>query len=180
MTDDDRLKKTADAGRRDRTMDDRSVAERIELSDDQRVEMFRQQFQDTLLPNLPKQDGYHVCWLTTTNPRDTIQQRLRMGYELVKAADIPGWEHASLKTGEWVGCIGVNEMIAARIRLDLWNRMMHAVHHDAPRAEEERMAETARMIRERLQSAGGPETELYEGDGYEELRKAPARPRFSG
>lgn len=176
---DDRLKKTADPGRKDRAMDDRAVTERFELSDDQRVEIFQQQFQDAALPNIPKIDGYHVCWLTTTNPRDSIQARMRLGYEPISAADMPGWDYASLKTGEWAGFIGVNEMLACKIREDLYQRMMAAVHHDAPRAEEERMAETARTIRERLQSGGGAEPQVYEGDGYEELRKVPPRARFA-
>jgi hypothetical protein len=176
---DDRLKKTADVGRRDRAMDDRAVTERVELSDDQRVEMFQQQFQDAALPKIPDIPGYHVCWLTTTNPRDSIQARIRLGYEPITTADLPGWEYASQKTGEWAGFIGVNEMLACKIRADLYLRMMKAVHHEAPRAEEERMAETARAIRENLQSNGGVNADIFEGDGYEELRKAPPQGRFS-
>lgn len=177
---DDRLKKSSDPGRRDRAMDDRSVTERMELSDDQRVEFFQKQFQDAALPTLPKVEGYHVCWLTTTNSRDTIQNRIRMGYEPIRNADVPGWDYPSLKTGEYEGFVGVNEMIACKIRLDLYERMMAAVHHDAPRAEEERMAETARAIKERMMSGNGTEPQIYEGDGYEELRKTPSRPRFTG
>ena len=177
---DDRLKKSSDPGRRDRAIDDRSVTERAELSDDLRVEYFRKQFQDAALPTIPDIPGYHVCWLTTTNPRDTIQSRLRMGYEPIRASDVVGWEYPSLKTGEYEGFVGVNEMIACKIRMDLYQRMMEAVHHDAPRAEEERMAETARAIKERLMSGSGAEPQIYEGDGYEELRKSPSRPRFAG
>jgi hypothetical protein len=177
---DDRVKKPSDPGRSDRASDDRSVTERVELSDAQRVEFFQKQFQDAALPKLPDIPGYHVCWLTTTNPRDTVQNRLRLGYELIKSEDVPGWTYHTQKTGEWEGCVGVNEMIAAKIRTDLHLLMMKAVHHDAPRAEEERMAETARAIRERLQSGSGSEPQIYEGDGYEELRKAPAQPRFTG
>lgn len=177
---DDRLKKTADPARRDRAMEDRSATERREMSDAQRVEMFVQQFQDAALPNIPDIPGYHVCWLTTTNSRDSIQRRLQMGYEPVKPEDVPHWQYITLKTGEWAGFIGVSEMLACKIRLDLYNKIMATLHHDMPRAEEERMAETARNIRNQLLSNGGNPQQVVEEEGFSELRAPVPRPQFEG
>jgi hypothetical protein len=70
---DERFKKLAGVEREARAMKDRAVTENRDISDDERVEMFRQQFFQSSLPDLPKIPGWHMCWLTTTNPRDSIQ-----------------------------------------------------------------------------------------------------------
>jgi len=97
---DERLKKSPDLVRQSRGATDRNVTEERAISDDDRVEMFRSQFFNEALPDLPKIPGFHTCWLTTTNPRDSIQQRIRLGYEPIKAEDVPGWEYVTIKTGE--------------------------------------------------------------------------------
>mgnify|MGYP003631389331 FL=1 len=100
---DERLKKSADEGRENRAMTDRVITENREVSESERVEMFRQNLFQSSLPDLPDLPGWHMCWLTTTNSRDSIQMRIRLGYEPVKPEDVPGWEYASLKTGDWQG-----------------------------------------------------------------------------
>ena len=85
---DERLKKSIDPARQSRRAEHRPATQDRQISDDDRVEMFRQQFFQDALPDLPKIDGYHLCWLTTANPRDSIQQRIRLGYELLKTADL--------------------------------------------------------------------------------------------
>jgi len=144
---DERLKKTADTARRSRAMEDRRVTENRELSDDDRIEMFRNAFYQHALPDLPEIPGYHVCWLTTTNPRDSVQSRMRLGYEVVKPEEVPGWEYATLKTGEYAGCIGVNEMIAAKLPDRLYYRLMREAHHDAPLREQERVVSETTLWR---------------------------------
>ena len=99
---DDRLKKEQGVARRARAMDDRQVTENRAVTDDERLEMFRMQMHNDALPDLPPIPGYHVCWLTTTNPRDPIQRRTQLGYEPVRPEDAPGLEFATQKTGEWV------------------------------------------------------------------------------
>jgi hypothetical protein len=77
-TSDERLKKNSGEGREDRAMQNRAVTENREISDDDRLDMFRQQFFQAALPDLPKIPGFHVCWLTTTNPRtDLARSRLQ-------------------------------------------------------------------------------------------------------
>jgi len=166
---DDRLKKeTPTAGSRgSRRMEDRPVTERREVTDDDRLEMFRQQLFNDALPDLPEIPGYHLCWLTTTNPRDPIHRRMQLGYEPVRPDEVPGMEYASVKTGEFAGMIGVNEMLAFKLPMSLYNAFMKEAHHDAPLREENKLDETARMMREQAERAG---SKMEEGDGMEDLR----------
>ena len=163
---DERLKKSVGESRDSRAMKDRAVTENRALSDDDRVAMFRQQFFQSSLPDLPKLPGWHTCWLTTTNPRDSIQMRIRLGYEPVKPEDVPGWEYATLKTGEWAGFIGVNEMLAFKLPISLYERYMKEAHHDAPLREEEKLTDTAEFLE---QQARASKSKLTMGDGMTEI-----------
>jgi len=172
---DERLKKSAGDNRNSRAMEDRAVTENREISDNERVEMFRQQFFQSSLPDLPKLPGYHVCWLTTTNPRDSIHTRIRLGYEPVKPEDVPGWEYATLKTGDWVGYIGVNEMLAFKLPLSLYEMYMTEAHHDAPLREEQKLTETAEFME---QQAKASKSRLDMGDGMAEIGQNKREARF--
>lgn len=180
MTDDysdERLKKDVGAARRTRDAVDRQVTENRTVSEDDRLEMFRMQMYNDALPDLPPIPGYHVCWLTTTNPRDPIHRRVQLGYEPVKASEVPGMEYASIKTGEWSGLIGVNEMIAFKLPESLYQRFMREAHYDAPLREEDKLEETAQIMREQAERSG---SRLIEGDGMEDMyRYAPAQGVFS-
>jgi hypothetical protein len=173
---DARLSKTSDKARESRDMQDRNVKENREISDEERVEMFRQQLFQSALPDLPKIPGYHTCWLTTTNPRDPIQARTRLGYEPVKPSDVPGWEYATLKTGEWAGFIGVNEMLAFKLPMRLYEAFMEEAHFNAPMREDEKLVAMTEGMREQAERSGG---KLIEGDGMQDLRKVPDRPVFT-
>lgn len=179
-TDDERLKKTDFdvVGRRDtRRTQDRTVTESRELTEDDRLEMFRNQLFNDALPDLPPIPGYHLCWLTTTNPRDPIHRRIQLGYEPVRPDEVPGMEYASVKTGEWSGFIGVNEMLAFKLPMGLYEKFMQEAHHDAPLREEDKLAEVADLMREQAERAGSV---MYEGDGLSEMRSdAPRRGIFT-
>lgn len=170
-TEDNRLKRTEDfdvVGRREtRGASDRRVTENREISEDDRLEMFRNQLFNDALPDLPEIPGYHLCWLTTTNPRDPIHRRMQLGYEAVKPEEVPGMEYASVKTGEWTGFIGVNEMLAFKLPQSLYEKFMQEAHHNAPLREEDKLAEVADMMREQAARAGAS---LIEGDGMQEMR----------
>jgi hypothetical protein len=152
---DDRLKKELSVSRQPRETQDRRVTQNREISEDERLEMFRMQLYNDALPNIPDIPGYHVCWLTTTNKGDTIQHRLRLGYDLIRAEDVPGMELVTMKTGEYAGCVAVNEMIAAKLPLSLYYRYMQEAHHDAPMREENKLEETAQLMREQAERSGG-------------------------
>ena len=165
MSTDERLKKTAES-RESREATDRAVTENRTVTDDERVEMFRQQFFQSALPDLPKITGWHTCWLTTTNPRDSIQTRLRLGYEPIKPSDVPGWEYATVKTGEHAGFIGVNEMLAFKLPMSLYEKFMQEAHHNAPLYEEEKLTETAEFMDQQARASG---SNLVKGEGMSEL-----------
>ena len=167
---DTRLKKDMDVvgSRTERKASDRKVTEDRQLSDDDRLEMFRAQLFNDALPDLPDVPGYHMCWLTTQNPRDPIHRRMQLGYEPVKPDEVPGMEYASIKTGEWAGFIGVNEMLAFKLPLSLYEKFMQEAHHDAPLREENKLAEVAEIMREQAERAG---SSMYEGDGMSEMRE---------
>ncbi len=170
---DERLKKSAD-NRDSRAATDRPVVEDRAISEAERVEMFRQSFFQSALPDLPKLPGWHTCWLTTTNPRDSIQARLRLGYEPIKPEEIPGWEYASIKTGEWQGFIGVNEMLAFKLPISLYQAYMREAHHDAPLREEEKLTDTADFMASQARASG---SNLLIGEGNSELGKT-RNPQF--
>lgn len=165
---DERLKKSAGDGRESLAMQDRNVTENREISDDERVEMFRQQFFQSSLPDLPSIPGWHMCWLTTTNPRDSIQIRIRLGYQPVKPEEVPGWEYATLKTGDWAGFIGVNEMLAFKLPMSLYEKYMLEAHHNAPLREEEKLTDTAEFLE---QQARASKSKLQIGEGNMEIGK---------
>jgi hypothetical protein len=165
---DDRLKKELGVSRQPRETQDRRTTQNREISEDERLEMFRMHLYNDALPDIPEIPGYHVCWLTTTNKGDTIQHRLRLGYELIRAGDVPGMELVTQKTGEYAGCVAINEMIAAKLPISLYYRYMQEAHHDAPLREEDKLAETAEIMRQQAEHAGG---RLLEGDGMSEMRQ---------
>lgn len=136
---DSRLGRDDSETRQHRESNDREVTGNRELNDNERLDALRSI--QTHLPDLPPIDGFHLCWLTTTNPRDPIHGRLRLGYQLIRAEEIPGFEHASLKTGEYAGCVGVNEMLAAKIPEHLYNEYMKELHYRQPAAEEQKLTE---------------------------------------
>lgn len=176
---DDRLKKEvgADGVRRSRAMEDRAVTQSREVSEDERLEMFRMQSFNNVLPSIPDIPGYHVCWLTTTNPSDPIHRRMQLGYEPVKPEEAPGMTYATLKTGEYQGFIGVNEMLAFKLPLSLYEKFMQEVHHRQPLEEEANLADQTERLREQAMRDGG---QLLEGDGMQELRQShPMRGEFA-
>lgn len=159
-------------GRRSRAVDNREVADTRELSDEDRIAMFSQTLFNDVLPDLPKLPGYHVCWLSTNHPSDTIPRRIRLGYELIRAEEVLGFEYASLKTGDYAGCIGINEMIAAKLPSRLYEAYMQEAHHNAPAREVENIVQTAESIGEEARRDGA---EVLEGDGIQALRRAAPR-----
>ena len=177
---DTRLNSDQSGVRADRHMQDRNVTQARELSDDERVAEFRQQYFQSALPDIPKIDGYHVCWLTTENPRDPIHARVRLGYEPIRAADIAGWDHASLKSGEWEGCIGVNEMIAFKLPLELYESYMYINHHEQPLSEEEKLSSQLRAMEAEMNAAAKRgKVNLILEDGTAALGVAPEPPPFA-
>jgi hypothetical protein len=159
---------------RDQDRDD-VVDERGEMSDDERVELFRDSIMQSVLPDLPTQPGYHNAWLSTANARDPISRRLMMGYELIQVSEMPpDWQGASLKTGDYQGYVGINEMVAARIPTRLYKRYMHVAHEEQPLQEEEKLKAQTQTIKDGAARHGMRIVE--EGDGTADVIQRAGRP----
>lgn len=172
-----RSPRTVSAARRSRESEDRQMSEDREVSDDERLEMFRRSTFNDVLPDLPEIPGYHVCWLSTTHPSDTIARRLRWGYTPIKETDVKGMDFATLKTGDYAGVIGVNEMVAFKIPLNLYRAFMQEYHHVEPARQAEAIASTIDQFKEQAAQVGG---RIVEGDGMEDIRQsAPSRGIFA-
>jgi len=160
----------------DRMTDNREFDER-DISDAERLEIFRLAMFQNQLPQLPAIPGYHLCWLTTANPRDSIQGRTRLGYVLIQASECPGWDANAVTQGPYAGCIGVNEMVAAKLPLRLYELYMTEAHHNAPLAEEGKLTAALDAIRAQAQGQKAP---ISLEDGQAMLGKRPRKPRFEG
>jgi len=152
------------------------MAENRELSDSERREAYRKGLYQSHLPDLPPIPGHHVCWLTTTNPKDSIAGRMRLGYMLIKPSEVPGMEYANVKTGDYAGYVGINEMLAAKIPLDLFETYMSISHHEEPLAEE---AAIVAEVLKQAEATGGLIGKVKLEDGTAQLGKGPAAPRFA-
>lgn len=173
---DGRLKKELGVDRTSRAMEDRPVTERRDVSDDDRLRMFQEQLFNDALPDIPDIPGYHVCWLTTTNQRDSIQKRAQLGYEPVRPEDAPGLEFATVNSGEMAGLIVVEEMVAYKLPMRLYQAFMKEAHYSAPLREEQKLAEVADSIREQAERS---KSRIIEEEGLEDIRlPAPRQAAF--
>lgn len=168
-------------GREDDLAEHRAGAPDVEDDgDDDRTDEFLRVFAEShlnsVLPNLPEIPGFHVCWLTTSNARDSIPMRLRQGYKLLQTADFPDFKDVSLKTGDYAGHIGINEMVAAKLPQRLYKAFMRLNHHDSPLSEEDKIRATIDNARDSLAEAG---SRLEVGDGVAELNARVPTPTFS-
>lgn len=168
---------STNGSREDREMTDRQVSEDRQLNDADRLDLYRMQTYQAALPDLPKIPGYHVCWLSTTNTYDPVHRRQMLGYELIKATDIPGWDHDQLniKQGPYEGYIGINEMVAARLPIELYKKYMLESHFHAPNREASRLANQAMEIREQARQYGA---NILVGEGTQELGRTTRPPDF--
>lgn len=168
--------------RRDRGLDSVKSADSRQLNDGQRLDEFRKSLYQSVLPNLPKIKGWHVVWLTTNNPGDSIQSRMRLGYVPIKPREVPGFESLSLKSGEYVGLIGVNEMVAFKLPLHLYQMYMTEAHHTSPQHEEEKLTDALDAVREqasRTAKRGRRAVKIYDvEEGTENIVEDRPAPKF--
>jgi len=174
-----RLNKSESGARTDRAMKDRAVTGNREVTDAERLTMFQNTLFQAALPDLPKIPGFHCCWLTTTNPRDSIQSRMNLGYEPITPEDMPGWNHATLKTGDYVGCIGVNEMVAFKLPLSLYQMYMQHAHHDEPHFQEQKLVDSLEETKESASKINRKARKTFLEDGSAELGEALPVPNFA-
>jgi hypothetical protein len=143
--------------------------------------MWSEEWTQSALPKLPNMDGWHLCWLSTTNSYDSIDKRIRQGYVPVKSEEFPGFENYRVKSGEHVGYISCNEMLLFKLPMDIYQDIMLYQHHEKPREEEEKI----RVQQEQLQGAArdsrGRSLVSVEGEGFGGFDQQPSKmPVFSG
>jgi hypothetical protein len=145
----------------------RTVTEDRQQTDADRLEMFKQAQAQASLPDIPPIPGYHVVWLTTTNSKDSIQMRTRMGYVPVTPEEVKGFEFGVGQGNLSDALIRINEMAAYKLPIHLYNLYMQENHHYAPAREETKLTDTANQVKQQLASKG---SHVDEGDGVEALR----------
>lgn len=156
---------------------DQPACDDREMSDEDFLHMIRDTINQSVLPDLPQIPGFHTFWATTTNSRDTIPNRLRMGYQFIRINELPGWEGGGIKTGEYQGCVGINEMVAMKIPERRYQIMMQEFHHRMPLAEEEKIKA---MVQSTGESALRDKGRIMDEDGFVDniVQKAPV-PHFA-
>ncbi len=178
---DSRLKKSLSAGgRENRAVEDkvRAAPQDNFVSSNERRKMWKDEWTQRALPEVPEIPGWHLCWLSTTNSYDSIDKRIRLGYVPVKADEVPGFENHRVKAGEHTGFVACNEMLLYKIPMDVYQEVMAHFHHEAPLDE-------ANKIRSQAESVGGQDSKgkklgSFEGDGLDQIDKPMPAPVFQG
>jgi hypothetical protein len=178
-----RLKKSLNVGGRyDRGSEDasRAAPEEKFISTQERRRMWSEEWTQSALPKLPKMDGWHLCWLSSTNSYDSIDKRMRLGYVPVKADEMPGYEDYRVKSGEHVGYISCNEMLLFKLPMDIYQDVMFYHHHEKPREEAEKIRVQIENLQGQRDSHGRPLLNV-EGEGIGSIEQQPNKlPTFSG
>lgn len=177
-TNDERLRKSAGAGRDDRSSEDvrRLDNDGTGTTVSERRQKFRNEWTQEALPTPPAIPGYHLCWLSTTSSYDSIQKRIRIGYEPVKADEVAGFDTYRMKSGEFEGFVSVNEMVLFKLPNEIYNELMQELHHHAPNDEEGKLAET---LTQGERDSTGKQLGSIEGDGFTSLGATKTRtPNF--
>lgn len=152
----------------------------LDMSDAERARFLRDEFVNSALPSIPPIPGFHTIWLSTTNQYDSIMKRQRLGYRPVKREELPQFESLSLKTGEFAGCIAVNEMILFKIEQEAYEALMKTFHHDLPEQEDEKLRAMLEAMKSGNISPKSKPMISEMGNGTEELlRRERRKPIFA-
>ena len=176
---DDRLKKSAATTvRGDRVEADasRTQTDGTALNLEERRKLMRSEWNQEVLPTPPNVDGWHFCWLSTTNASDPIYKRMQKGYEPVKVNELPGFTQMTSTSGEFEGCVACNEMLLFKIPQELYQDLMLYFHYELPQGEEEMLKANA------AESVNGKDSDgnsLGQVDGFDNLAKRVRQPTFS-
>lgn len=171
---DERIAKRSDNGsaRANRLATDRPHTENREYTDTQRRKERRAMLMDvnTLLPTPPAMPGFHLFWATTTNNKDPISNRQKIGYSLVTRAEMPDFCLDSQKDGTSTeDRIMVNEMVLMKIDQEVWEDDMLYKHYDAPKEFIDNLKNSVQFSRDgkgRQIAYSGGEFNSGVADGY--------------
>ena len=147
----------------------------------ERAEAFRDKWANSALPDLPEGiiPGMHLCWLSTTNNYDSIDKRMALGYEPVKASDLgKGFEGlGKMSSGKFEGCISCNEMVLFKLPEEIYQEVMRMMHLEDPLAHQQNI--TA-QVRSSAQEGKGGRSIMEQGilEMEKEQAKANSNIRF--
>jgi hypothetical protein len=170
-----RIKRDLDDRLSDRVQEVKARAESSEdLSNRERIEAFRDKWQNSALPEIPEGaiPGFHLCWLSTTNNYDSIDKRMALGYEPVKASELgKGFEAlGKMNSGKFEGCVSCNEMVLFKIPEEIYQEVMRMMHLEDPLEHQRNITQQVRGAAE----AGKGGRSLLEG-GLLEMEKEAAK-----
>ena len=81
--------------------------------------------------------------------------RRRLGYEPIKPEELVGFGEFAVGQGGTVdGLVHVNEMVAFKLPLHIYQEYMQYAHHDAPAEQDIALTETAGEISAKLKKRG--------------------------
>lgn len=147
----------------------------LELTQDQREQMLRDDALQNQLPNPPPRKGVHWFWASLTNQWTSVAWYMRLGYKPVKFEELAGWADANMrgKSGEYAGCITVNEMLLMKCDETSYQRFMRVVHHEKPLEEQKRMKESFQRVRDEVAQESGHEGLVVDAAGKGEASGVP-------
>lgn len=152
----------------------RNTASEEDIKRRERLEAFRDKWANSALPDIPKDviPGFHLCWLSTTNQYDSIDKRLALGYEPVKAAELgKGFESlGKMSSGKFEGCVSCNEMVLFKLPEEIYQEVMRMLHLEDPLEHQRNI--TAQVRSASQEGKGG--RSILEG-GILEMEKETAR-----
>jgi len=152
------------------------------ISKKERVAAFRDKWQNSALPDLSPGilPGFHLCWLSTTNNYDSIDKRMALGYEPVKASELgKGFENlGKMSSGKFEGCISCNEMVLFKLPDEIYQEVMRMLHLEDPL---EHQRNITAQVRSTAQEGKGGRSILEGGilEMEKETAKANSNIRFS-
>jgi len=178
-----RIKRDIDERLADRAQEtkERMTAVGEKDSNRERIEAFRDRWQNSALPDIPGGTipGFHLCWLSTTNNYDSIDKRMALGYEPVKAAELgKGFEAlGKMSSGKFEGCVSCNEMVLFKLPEEIYQEVMRMMHLEDP-LEHQRNITAA--VRSTAQDGKGGRSILEGGvlEMEKEAKKANSNIRF--
>ena len=135
------------------------------------IRLLREQNMENALIPLPPKPGWHRCWLSTTNPRDTPAMRERLGYRPVDPNSIRGFDEAKIHSGEYAGRVMVNEMVAYEVPEDIYQAIMKYSHHDKPNEEAGRITDSIEEIEQTVGRKNVKHATDEDDDGIDAIRE---------
>lgn len=164
-------------GGEDRVFSQRDWDEANRPTDPERRRRFRDMWAASHLPDLPKREGFHRCWVSTNHANDTVPRRLALGYTLLKLEDLvkEGWapEQHSVKDGSSTdGLVRWREMVAMETTAENFADYMREFHRDQPRDMVRDIYAPLEETADRVRESGG---RVEFGEGFREMIRQ--RPR---